>query len=490
MKKIMQQVLIVICILGAGYLIAYKMFHIPQRLELIFLLVAFLFYPIIRYPMFGVYTFFCISPFIPHIRRLYYLSYERPETDPLIIIGDIILALIFVGLYFEFKQRLPENRRVSSYIRIMLFYICYLFLRTFVLVEIPFASSILIFKNYGPPVLLFLVGIMYADSIRHLKNIWLLTIVIGLVSAVYGIKQLVIGYSQAEEIWFSSINFSTMFIQGRARPFSFFQAPAIFADYMLLAIAAVLMAIDWSRQKTRIIYALFIPLFFYCALITSVRSNWLGIALLLLLWYSLFRVKGKSKRIGALLAIFVVYFSYQMLNDMFGGAFGIDKFFGLATRVSPDQAFVESLVESRTSAITDPFQEHSLLSRMVLWRQLLDTSVWPLYILTGHGTGSLKADSVYFDYLAQFGYPGLIFIVWLFITFIRKGFYIIDNSQNPDYVVLAKGVTVTTIVLATIGTTGTHIHTFPGDAFFWFFNGVLIKQASMTPQLIRKDDSA
>jgi len=480
MKKHLKTALFIAAVIAMGHFIAYKMFHIPQRMELVVIICAFLLYPIIRNPLAGVYAVFILSPFIPFLRRLYYLIYERPKIDPLIMLGDALLIIILVGLYFEFKERREDYKKVSFYIRIILLYVLYLVFRTFVFNDFGSVSeAVPAFKNYGPPVLFFFVGIVYADRMDHLKRLWAITIIIGVISAAYAVKQLYIGYSRAEELWFSSISFTTLFIKGKARPFSFFQAPVTFADYMQLASVGILMVIEWSRVKGKYILAALLPLFFYGALITSVRSNWAGILALYVFWYTLVHVKGGKKRIAVLCGMLAAYFAYDFFNESLGGGLGVDKLLSLITKAGPDREYMDMLVTKRTSALTDPLQEHSFVSRIALWRYIFHMSIEPINMFMGRGLGTLKADSLYFTYLAEFGYPGAVFIIWLLIAFIRKGFYIIDNSKNHDLLVLARGMTVTTITFAIISATGTHIHTFPGDVYFWFFNGVIIMRASM-----------
>jgi hypothetical protein len=68
-----------------GHLIAYEMFHIPKQIGFVILFVVFLFYPVVRFPLLGVYGVFILSPFIPYVRRLFYLAHGRPGTDPLIV---------------------------------------------------------------------------------------------------------------------------------------------------------------------------------------------------------------------------------------------------------------------------------------------------------------------------------------------------------------------------------------------------------------------
>lgn len=58
--------------------------------------------------------------------------------------------------------------------------------------------------------------------------------------------------------------------------------------------------------------------------------------------------------------------------------------------------------------------------------------------------------------------------------FVLKGFYLLDNSRDQSIIAIAGGVTIMNITLGIVNITGTHIHGFPGDVYFWFWNGVLV----------------
>ena len=79
----------------------------------------------------------------------------------------------------------------------------------------------------------------------------------------------------------------------------------------------------------------------------------------------------------------------------------------------------------------------------------------------------------------------MLFIAAIFVVFILIGLRTIDLSENPDIVALAKGITVLNIVFAIVSITGTHIHYFPGDIYFWFWNGALVQLS-----VFNKPDSA
>lgn len=314
----------------------------------------------------------------------------------------------------------------------------------------------------------------YARDFRLLKRLWWLTVLIGVVAALYGFKQLFFGFSTAEQIWFSSISFTTLFIKGIARPFSLFQSPATFADYMQLATIGVIILLGSYKNGPKQFLMLLLPVFFYAALITSVRSNWVGILLSLLLWIFLLQLKSTRGRITMLVAIASLFIITQIIELYTNTEFNLSTpFSSLSTGLNPQ--YLDRLVFERTTALTNPFEEHSLLSRISLWKYLLLLAQKPLMGLMGRGVGTLNADSLYFTYLAEFGFPGVLFIVsFIFIT-IKKGFSLIDHAPNEEHLSLAKGITLMNIVFAVINLTGTHIHSFPGDAYFWFWNGVLLK---------------
>jgi len=66
MKDKLRFIVQLLAVAAAGYFLAYQICHVPKQIELVALLSIVLFYPIIRFPVFGVYAFFILSPFIPY----------------------------------------------------------------------------------------------------------------------------------------------------------------------------------------------------------------------------------------------------------------------------------------------------------------------------------------------------------------------------------------------------------------------------------------
>lgn len=467
------RVLLLASVCLAGYLLAYKIVNVPAQLEIVVVFAAVTFFPILRFPKVGLYLLFIIMPLVPFFRRLYYLHYARPAADPLIVVGDILIAVITGGLYFEFIKQKDEQKNGSKINRWIFFYFFYLLLRVFFLNSLPLAEALMKYRFYGPTVLLFFAGILFGKDIILLKNIWYITIFSGIIAALYGVKQLIMGYFEFEKLWFSSISFTTLFIKGIARPFSFFQSPAAFADFMLLAMTGVIIIINSTKKFSNRYLLIFIPLFVYALLITSVRSNWIGALVILFLWIFLSSINNLRLRFGFILFLAALFISLQFVESYLNDKNEIQN---ISTVVSgkTNNEYFDLLVKQRAGALSNPFDEHSLLSRLALWKFLLTSSFDPILAVWGRGLGVLSADSLYFTYLAEFGYPGMIFIIVLSIVLIMKGFYVLDNSKASSVIAIAKGVTIMNVAFGIINITGTHIHGFPGDVYFWFWNGVLI----------------
>ena len=477
MKRILP-VIWYIVIAVAGNFIAHKLFHPPTQMQLAIIAGICLFYPVIRHPIIGVYLIFIVLPFIPFVRRLYYLIYTRPSVDPLIAVGPALIALTLIGLYFEMRARNVKDHDIRRIRTIIFMYFVYVSFRVFFYTSLGITNAVNHYVFFGPAVLLFFVGIVFAAQANHMKNLLIITVIIAIYSVLYGWKQVVFGFSDAEKLWFNSVSFTTLFIKGIARPFSIFQAPASFADYMLFGIIAVAGLFSWSKGVLRYALLLFVPLFFYGALITSVRSNWIGIVFSLILWVAVVGVRGTRKRITIIIAIVALFAMSSFLDEGVKTGLNPARLISIAAGGTMKQSTLDLLVTQRTSAISDPFQEHSLLSRIALWKYLVSLSVVPQYAIFGRGLGAINSDSLYFDYLAGLGYPGIIFIIWLTIYLIGLGFKALDTSKNQTVLAVARCVTIMNISLAIINLTGTHINAFPGDVYYWFWNGVLVRLAT------------
>jgi O-antigen ligase len=108
-------------------------------------------------------------------------------------------------------------------------------------------------------------------------------------------------------------------------------------------------------------------------------------------------------------------------------------------------------------------------------------------IFFGRGLGRMASDSLYFTYLAEFGIPGLILLIYILILFLKGGFKIHDSTLNPQIKVIARSILCFNFIFLVINITGNHINEFPGNLYFWFWNGVLLKLNVLEPPLLKED---
>ena len=229
----------------------------------------------------------------------------------------------------------------------------------------------------------------------------------------------------------------------------------------------------YSKITGKMIWIL-MPVFWTGVLLTSVRSSWIGMALTLFVWLFIARVRGLRQRLIFLGLLTAAFMMFDVVQTVIQTGLGVGSLVATASGNAAASQNIALLVNERADAIENPFQEHSLLSRMALWRSLFEMSVDPQMALLGRGLGVLNADSLYMTYLAEFGYPGMLLIIAIFILFIKYGFQLVDRSRSSWTVSIAVAVVTLDIVFAIISLSGSHIHSFPGDTYFWFWNGVMV----------------
>ena len=231
--------------------------------------------------------------------------------------------------------------------------------------------------------------------------------------------------------------------------------------------------IGYGKAAGKMLWAL-VPLLWAGVLITSVRSSWIGMALTFFIWFLIVRVRSIAQRIVVIAAVAACFLTFDVIDTAVNTGFGVGTIVGSVSGTTQADQTMHLLITERANAIENPFQEHSVVSRIALWKYIFEMSAIPHLALLGRGIGVLSADSLYVTYLAELGYPGVFMIVALLALFIRYGFKVIDAGQSKWTVSIAVAIVTMDIVIAVIGITGSHMHAFPGDTYFWFWNGVVV----------------
>jgi O-antigen ligase len=269
-----------------------------------------------------------------------------------------------------------------------------------------------------------------------------------------------------------------MFIAGIPRPFSLLASPACLADLMIFAIVTSYSLFLMTKGASRFLYLAGVPVMVYALLLTSVRTNWMGLIAGIVFWFIIAR--RSSLRLKAVMIAAVLAFSF--FGNMAADTFFTPKEDGQAIPAvaAPKAAqgakgITDVFVKERMSTMTSPFQEHSMISRFEMWKTIIQHSLlWLPQGPFGWGMGSFDAHSYYFSILSDTGYPGLFLLLFLLFRIFMIGFKVYGGEEDDNRRVLVRGIIVILFLISFMNLTGLHVGSHPADIYYWFFAGLLM----------------
>lgn len=452
------------CLLVIGALFAWRLQKIPSRQETAAFFILCFVLPTLKWPKFGAYYLFFISIFIPLGRRMYYLVNGRPPVDYLMLIGDgvmvgFICALILLWILNREKVKEPLTLLV-------LLYASLLFVKVFFLNQGSIEEGLYGFKFNGLYVLFYFAG---SYVIAHAKGLirtlhWASFAL--MLSALWSIKQVTLGFSAFEQKWLDSITFTTLRIEGVVRPFGTFVSPAAMADAMCLLLMLGAFYIAYRRALSPLWGFFLVCLSIMPLLIATVRTSWVGAAAGLFFFCFYLRIdrawiKGLILS-TALIGLIGVLGRSDHQSDSQNAA--------LSAKIS-GSSLTDVMIRKRTAALANPLQEYSVRKRMQIW-----TEIW-YYALQkplGRGQGTQGyAHSYYFQVLGEIGFPGIFAFLGILVFAFIRGFQVLRLKPARDELELARLFLSILFMFSILNLTGTHLHTNPGDLYFWFSVGGL-----------------
>jgi hypothetical protein len=456
-----------IALLGFGFV--YRLMHIPSRAETAVFCIAFFLIPTLKYPKIGVYYLFCLPLFVPLFRRMYYLVSERPALDYLMLISDGVMGGLIMALLLLWI--LNKERSTDLFSILIVLYTFLLFIKVFVGTQSGIQESLYGFKFNGLYVFFFFAGSYVLRNYRETRALfgfasWLLFI-----TALYGVNQILFGFTAFEQKWLDSITFTTLRIEGVVRPFSTYVSPAAMSDGMTILFV---LGIYWMLAKGRHLkpFGLMLTLSSIAPLmIATVRTNWLACVAGIFFYTVHLRLKRAWVQwtVIGLMAAGIVGLTAKG-NGGTSGSMAQNA--AISARLNkPSSNLTETMITNRTAALANPLQEYSVQKRMETWVGIIYTSrIFPL----GKGQGTTGyAHSYYFLVLGEIGYPGLICFLAIVIVGFYRGMKVIANSKDKDTVELMRVMMTIVFMISVLNLTGTHLHTPPGDIFFWFTMGCI-----------------
>lgn len=427
-------------------------------------MILFFLIPTLKYPKFGVYYLFSMPFFIPMFRRLYYLVESRPDLDYLLLISDGVMGGFICALALLW---LLNKEKARDWFPILIVaYVALLFIKIFVGNSVSIKEGFYGFKFHGLYVMFFFAGSYIITTLAQTRRLLGFVSWIMLFTAAYGVKQILFGFAYFEQKWLDSITFTTLFIEGVVRPFSTYLSPATLSDGMTILI---LTGCFWFMAKGRhtvLFGILLVVSAVWPLLIATVRTNWLATAAGIGFYLGFLRIrKGWVK--GLLMAGTV---GVIVLSVTRGGGGG-NQYQTAAALSSGDRSVSDIMIRNRTQALANPLQEYSVQKRIATWGW-----IWMMVMKKpfGNGQGTTGyAHSFYFQVLGECGFPGIIlFLTILFLAF-KRGFAVVARARDPGVAEVARYLLTLVFVISILNLTGTHLHTPPGDIFFWFALGTL-----------------
>jgi hypothetical protein len=154
-------------------------------------------------------------------------------------------------------------------------------------------------------------------------------------------------------------------------------------------------------------------------------------------------------------------------------------------------SLTEIMIKNRTSALANPLAEYSVQKRMATWAEIFTYS---RFVPFGKGQGTTGyAHSYYFQVLGEIGYPGILLFLSILIIGFYRGFKILSLETSEEVKELTRMMLTILFMFSVLNLTGTHLHTPPGDIFFWFTMGAIsrtYREAASKAQVIPITKSA
>ena len=369
----------------------------------------------------GIMALIIYLPFMAFIRRYIYVYGRYVAMDPILIISDIITIFMFSYLVIfkgkDLYKFFRENKLVKFATVLLFIFILQMFN--------PRQGSILVgiggAKFYIIPFLWFYFG-LFIDK-RFVRKLFFTIVVIGFITALYGLKQTFLGFTSFENYWIKYGGYSALHLFRIIRSFSTFASAGEYAHYLVMS--GIICFAFFLKSKQKIITLVALIVILTALFISAVRS-----AIFAFVFSSIILIGFlvRDKRKGFLLVLVLCLFLIIFISKV-GFVPGVDEYDSLS--VTSHHAL---------RGITNPMGEGSLKFRFYSWFY-----VFPKQMIKnpfGYGIGSISLAGWKFGgrlqavenfildiYLATGIIGGTIFLILLFILF-KKSIGLISKTKE------------------------------------------------------------
>jgi hypothetical protein len=286
---------------------------------------------------------------------------------------------------------------------------------------------------------------------RERDRLVTILMVVGFVTAVFGIAQQLIGESRLVDLGYS-YTVSVRTAGGYLRSFSTFVTNFPFALYlMLVLLVGIPSALVDTRRLRNQLFLLGIPVIVAGLVVSFTRAAWIGLAVGLV-----YIGITRSRSVLVALAHAAVWL-----------AIGLVAFSSYSGTFLSDESLLErfQIWGKNTSQVV----EHPLGKGIAT----TGSAAEKLTELKGEsGKSVLQPDNYYFKTTIELGVLGLWIVLLLFVTAFASTHGAARRLRGYD-AALATGVGASVLAAATVSLFATYFEVFPMDVYFWLLLGVV-----------------
>ena len=376
-----------------------------------------LIYAVVRYPKIGIFFFLCMSFFIFLIMRV-------SGKFPLGTMMDGLEVLFVINLLISQKKKKEWHLFQSPITGMIIIWIVY----NLVEVANPAAESraawLYTVRSVAIIMIMFFIFLQNVRTVRYIRQIFRLWLVLALIGAIYGLKQEYIGFFGFEDAYLhSDPNIAALlFIGGTWRKFSIFNDPVIFAYTMVVASCLCIGLLTGPVSKrTKWLLCFLIFMYVFSMLYSGTRGAFVLIPAALIL-FSILRFNKTILAIAVAGGVaFLVLINISTSNNTLYR-------FQTAFKPSKDLSY---LVRKANQKRIQPY----ILSHP-LGGGLGSTGEWGLRFSPNSYLAHFPPDSGYVRVAVECGWLGLFIFCTLMFTILKTGienYYAIKDPELKSY---------------------------------------------------------
>jgi len=379
-------------------------------------------------PRRGVFILLAFLPFMYFLRRQVLHFNEFSKTDPILLFPPLVTIAMFLGFIIFYSERFYRYLRRSLLMRMLLalqvLYCVQMFnpLQGSILVGIAGALYFVI------PMLWVFMGLLLDE--RDLRKIFAMIILIGTVTAAYGIYQHYFGFSDVERYELESKGFLKSFGE-KVRAMSTFAGLGDFSVY--LSLSGFLAFAHYWRTRKNALYLAVLGIIGFALLWVAIRTSIFILLFSILVYLIVYARDLRLIVVRGLMALLVVGSLYGYLYT-----YTPQEVFGAHRSSNP-------FIVHTVAGLAHPTEESTFHKRLLTWGYIVRTGLTEYPFGRGLGstttaamkfaeTGRFEADSYFFEIIYGSGpLAAVLFVVIFYLLFRDSLSLVIRADENFTY---------------------------------------------------------